>query len=418
MKILLATFGSLGDLHPKIALGLELRRRGHEVTFAAMDLYRERIESSGFSFASMRPHLDIDDFSLAAELMDRRKGPEIMMKKIIFPNLRGMYDDLTAAAAGQDLLVTGEVVYAAKSVVEKTGIRWVSTSLAPISLFSASDPSVYPTAEFLDYLRFMPAFFHRAVFSLARLTISGWLDPYREFRRELGLDPEHDPIFFGKNSGLLHLALFSKALARPQPDWHRPTLQTGFCFYDGSGNKANMPAELDDFLGAGDPPVVFTLGSAAVMDPRNFFEESAKAAQMLNRRAVLLYGEFNDPPKGLGDNIAGFPYAPYSLVFPRAAAVVHQGGVGTTAQALRAGVPHLIMPYGHDQPDNAARCRRAGVAEIIDRDGYTAENAAGILKGLLSEPGYKANAADAKRIIDAEGGTKIACDAIGDILKK
>lgn len=418
MKILLATFGSLGDLHPKIALGLEFRKRGHEVTVAAMDLYRERIESSGLTFASMRPHLDIDDFSLAAELMDRRKGPEVMMKKIIFPNLRGMYDDLTAAAAGQDLLVTGEVVYAAKSVVEKTGIRWISTSLAPISLFSASDPSIYPTAEFLDYLRFMPAFFHRAVFSLARMTIADWLDPYRKFRRDLGLDPDHDPIFFGKNSDLLHLALFSKVLARPQPDWHRPTLQTGFCFYDRSDDTATMPRALNEFLDAGDAPIVFTLGSAAVMDARDFFEESAKAAQMLGRRAVLLYGEYNDPPKGLSENIAGFAYAPYSLAFPRAGAVVHQGGVGTTAQVLRAGVPHLIMPYGHDQPDNAARCRRAGVAEVIGRDEYTAAGAVDVLKKLLSEPLYRAKAAEAKRIIDAEGGIKIACDAIEDILKK
>lgn len=418
MKIVLSTFGSLGDLHPKIALGLELCKRGHEVTFAAMNFYRDRIESSGFTFVPMRPHLDVDDFSLAAELMDRRKGPEVMMKKIIFPNLRGMYDDLTAAVAGQDLLVTGEVVYAAKSVVEKTGIRWVSTSLAPISLFSASDPSIYPTAEFLDNLRFMPAFFHRTVFSLARMTIAGWLGPYREFRRELGLDPDHDPIFFGKNSNLLHLALFSKVLARPQPDWHRPTLQTGFCFYDWSDDPATMPRELNEFLDGGDPPIIFTLGSAAVMDARDFFEESAKAAQILGRRAVLLYGVYNDPPTGLGENIAGFPYAPYSLVFPRAAAIVHQGGVGTTAQALRAGVPHLIMPYGHDQPDNAARCRRAGVAETIGRDEYTAERAAGRLKNLLSAPGYRTKAAEAKRIIDAEGGTKIACDAIEDILKK
>jgi UDP:flavonoid glycosyltransferase YjiC (YdhE family) len=179
-----------------------------------------------------------------------------------------------------------------------------------------------------------------------------------------------------------------------------------------------MPDELSEFLDAGAPPVIFTLGSAAVMDARDFFEESAKAAQMLDRRAVLLYGEYNDPPKGLGENIAGFPYAPFSLVFPRAAAIVHQGGVGTTAQVLRAGVPHLIMPYGHDQPDNAARCRRAGVAEVIGRDDYTAGRAAGLLKNLLSTPGYRTNAGEAKRIIDAEGGTKIASDAIEDILKK
>lgn len=418
MKIVLATFGSLGDLHPKIALGLELQQRGHQITFAAMDLYRETIEALGFTFKSTRPHLDLEDLKLAAELMDLRTGPETLMKKIIFPNLRGMFDDLMASVKDQDLLVTGEVMYAAKSVVEKTGIPWISTSLAPISFFSAYDPSVYPTAEFLENLRFLPAFFQRAIFSLARLTVSGWLKPYREFRRELGLDEDHDPVFFGKNSGLLHLALFSKALAKPQPDWHRPTLQTGFCFFDGSDDPGLTPEGLENFLDSGEPPIVFTLGSAAVMDARNFFEESAKAARILKRRAVLLYGMYNDPPKGLDENIAGFQYAPYSLVFPRAACVVHQGGVGTTAQVLRAGVPHLIMPYGHDQPDNAARCRRAGVAEVIGRNEYTGEKAADILRNLLKEPSYKANAADAKRIIDGEGGTKIACDAIENILKK
>jgi UDP:flavonoid glycosyltransferase YjiC (YdhE family) len=418
MKIVLATFGSLGDLHPKIALGLELQQRGHEITFAAMDFYKERIEAAGFTFASMRPHFDMEDRGLAVELMDRRKGPETMMKKVLFPNLRGMFGDLLAAVEGKDLLVTGEVVYAAKSVVEKTGIPWISTSLAPISFFSASDPSVYPTAEWIETLRFMPAFFHHGLFALMRLTIAGWLKPYREFRRELGLSEDHDPIFFGKNSDLLHLALFSKTLAKPQPDWHRPTLQTGFCFFDGSDDASLMPDGLEDFLDSGDPPIVFTLGSAAVMDARDFFEESARAARILKRRAVLLYGMYNDPPKGLDENIAGFQFAPYSLVFPRAACVVHQGGVGTTAQVLRAGVPHLIMPYGHDQPDNAARCRRAGVAEINGRDEYTAEKAASIVQNLLKEPMYRANAAAAKRIIDGEGGTKIACDAIENILKK
>lgn len=417
MKIVLATFGSLGDLHPKIALGLELQQRGHDITFAAMDFYRERIEAAGFTFASMRPHFDMEDRGLAVELMDLKKGPETMMKKILFPNLRGMYDDLTAAVAGKDLLLTGEVVYVAKSVVEKTGTPWISTSLAPISFFSASDPSVYPTAEWIEKLRFMPAFFHSAIFSLARLTINGWLGPYREFRRELGLSEDHDPIFFGKNSDLLHLALFSKALAKPQPDWHRPTLQTGFCFFDQSNDTSKMPAGLQEFLDSGDPPIVFTLGSAAVMDARDFFDESAKAARILNRRAVLLYGEYNDPPKGLDENIAGFEYAPYSLVFPGAACVVHQGGVGTTAQVLRAGVPHVVMPYGHDQPDNAARCRRAGVAEIIGRNEYAAERAAALLQNLLKEPSYKAKALDLKRIIDGEGGTNIACDAIENILK-
>jgi len=175
---------------------------------------------------------------------------------------------------------------------------------------------------------------------------------------------------------------------------------------------------LAEFLDAGDAPIVFTLGSAAVMDARDFFEESAKAAQMLGRRAVLLYGVYNEPPKGLSDEIVGFDYAPYSLVFPKAACVAHQGGVGTTAQVLRAGVPHLIMPYSHDQPDNAARCERIGVARVISRDDYTAENAARYLREILTNSSYKAKAIGAGKIVAAEHGTQTACDAIEEILRK
>jgi rhamnosyltransferase subunit B len=249
-----------------------------------------------------------------------------------------------------------------------------------------------------------------------RGTIRHWYDPYKRFRRRLNLDAEHDPIFDGKYSDLLHLALFSKVLALPQPDWPPATLQPGFCFYDGRDDTGGMPEELAGFLDAGEPPIVFTLGSAAVLDARDFFEVSAQAARLLRRRAVLLYGQFNEPPKALDETIVGFDYAPYSEVFPRAACVVHQGGAGTTGQVLRAGVPALVMPFSHDQPDNAERCRRAGVAEVIGRDRYTAEAAAEILDRLLSRPGYKTNAAEARRIVLAERGTETAVDAIESIL--
>ncbi|MBC7899064.1 MAG: glycosyltransferase, partial [Saprospiraceae bacterium] len=100
------------------------------------------------------------------------------------------------------------------------------------------------------------------------------------------------------------------------------------------------------------------------------------------------------------------------------ACVVHQGGVGTTGQVLRAGVPHLIMPYGHDQPDNAARCRRAGVAEVIGRNDYNVKNAVAALRKILSDKLYSAKATQASRIVESERGTQTACDAIEEILKK
>lgn len=415
-KIVLATFGSLGDLHPKIALGVELKRRGHDVTIAAMEYYREKIGMIGLGFAAMAPHIEPGDEQLAKDLMDTRKGSENVIRGLIMPNLRPMYDDLTKAVDGADMLVTGEIVYAAKSVVEKTGIKWVSTSVSPIALFSTFDPPVPPPAVWFEKLRFLGPTFHAGLFWLIGQSMRSWLEPYRKFRRDLGLDEEQDPIMRDKFSHDLHLVMFSKVLGAPQPDWPKAATQTGFCFYDGQDDDGQMPRALDKFLDAGDPPIVFTLGSAAVMDPGTFYSESVKAAKLLKRRAVLLYGMFNEPPKGLTDDIVGFDYAPYSLLFPRAACVVHQGGVGTTGQVLRAGVPHLIMPYGHDQPDNAARCRRIGVAKMIGRNEYTADSAARALRNILGDPTYAEKAAAAGEIVRSEGGASAACDAIEKLL--
>ena len=136
-NIVLATFGSLGDLHPKIALGIELKRRGHDVTIAAMQYYREKIGMIGLGFAPMRPNLDPDDRELVREMMDANTGTERILGDIILADLGPMYEDLTTAVAGADMVISGEIVCAVKSVVEKTNIKWVSTSLAPISFMSA-----------------------------------------------------------------------------------------------------------------------------------------------------------------------------------------------------------------------------------------------------------------------------------------
>ena len=416
-KIVLSTLGSLGDLHPMIALAIELRDRGHNAVINTLTGYKDTIEGLGLGFAPLRPEIEDVDEALIKRLVDMHTGPETVIRELVMPNLSDMYEDLSYACKTADLMITGELIYVAASLAEKTGIKWVSTSLSPISMFSAEDPSVYPGYSWMEYLRPLPAFLHRLSLKTARAAISHWLEPFREFRKGLGLDANADPMFVDKFSDILHLAMFSKALARTQPDWPAATLQTGFCFYDES-ERTELQPDLAKFLDAGEPPIVFTLGSAAVLDARDFFEQSAKTAKMLGRRAVLLYGIDKELPQGLDQDVIGFHFAPYSLVFPRSACVVHQAGVGTTAQALRAGVPQLIVPFSHDQPDNAARCRRAGVAEIIDRDSYNAETAARVLQQILGDGKYKACAEPLKRMIETEHGTKTACDAIEDILSK
>lgn len=265
---------------------------------------------------------------------------------------------------------------------------------------------------FLAKLRRLGTIANRGIIRLSKIISKSWAEPIHQLRQELGLPPlKGNPFIDDKYSPYLVLALFSSAFAQPQPDWPANTIVTGFAFFDGSESGADLTPDLQQFLDAGEPPIVFTLGSAAVMDPGRFYEESVEAAKQLNRRAVLLMGK-NPPPKHLSNSMIAVSYAPYSQIFARACAIVHQGGIGTTAQALRAGRPTVVMPYSHDQPDNAARVERLGTSRTVARKQYTAAQVAKQLRDVLDNPNYAANAAAIGQIIQAESGAIAACDAI------
>lgn len=410
-RIVLTTIGSLGDLHPMLAIGLALRERGHDVVFAVVKQFSDRIQALGFEVQPIRPdQISPNDPETIARIMDLKKGTERLLRDYIFANLRQTYADLLAIAQGADFILTGEVVYATRLVAEKLGIRWAFCALSPSSIFSIYDPSVLPTLVGVTKLRSLP-FVNRGVKNLARLATRSWAEPLHQLRREVGLPPIGNPIIDDKFSPHLVLALFSSVLAAPQIDWPPNTIQTGFTFYDGTAEGASLAPELRDFLTAGERPIVFTLGSAAVFDPGDFYRYSIQATQQLNQRAVLLMGK-NPPPPNLPESIIAWDYAPYSEIFPHASAIVHQGGIGTTAQALRSGRPTLVMPYSHDQPDNAARLERLGTSRTIARQQYQATRAVRELRALLENPGYATQAIAVAQIMQTEAGAQVACDEI------
>lgn len=409
--IVLTTIGSLGDLHPMIALALELERRGHRTTIATTEAYRQKIENIGIRFHPIRPEGSPEDPEIMRHIMDLKRGPEFIIRQLFMPRLKEMYDDLAAIAPEADYMIAGEIVFAAPLVAEKFNLRWASAILSPSSFFSVYDPSVIAPLPFTKKLRDAPTFLHRVIIGLGKRTTKSWGAPVADLRRELDLAETADPLFKDKFSPFLNLAMFSKVLGTTQKDWTDGTVQTGFVFYDKHQHDADAPSELKAFLDAGDAPIVFTLGSAAVLDAGNFYEESVKAVRNLGKRALLLVGK-NVLRQDLPQTIKAFDYAPYSEILPRAACVVHQGGVGTTAQALRAGVPQLVMPYSFDQPDNAARVERLGAARTVGRDEYTAERAEKLLADLLGNSNYATRAKKIAREVQAENGLKDSCDAI------
>jgi UDP:flavonoid glycosyltransferase YjiC (YdhE family) len=152
-RVVMATIGSLGDLHPYIALALEMRKRYIEPVIATSNTYRERIESLNIEFQEIRPAMPEpgtpEYLKMHDGVMDPNRGAEYLFKRILVPAVRDMYTDLREAIYGADLLVTHPIVLAGPLVAQKTGIPWVSTELAPASLCSAFDPWVPPNTPWL-----------------------------------------------------------------------------------------------------------------------------------------------------------------------------------------------------------------------------------------------------------------------------
>jgi rhamnosyltransferase subunit B len=413
-RIVLTTFGSLGDLHPYIAIALGLKARGHHPVIATSELYQARIEALGLGFRPVRPDRVelLGDPGMMERIRETKRSPDQVFRDMFMPSLRESYLDTLTAARGADLLISHTLAFSTRLVAERTGIPWVSSVLQPLALFSAYDPPVVGPAALVSSLLALGPVVHRPLVRGAKWSLRGWSEPWHELRAEVGLPPTHqNPIFDGQHSPLLVLALFSRMIGERQPDWPEQTVVTGFPFFDEDGSE--LPASLARFLDDGPPPVVFTLGTSAVMQAGAFYEESAAAAAQLGCRAVLLTGK--DPrnrPRRLPPGVIAVDYVPYGALFPRAAVVVHQGGIGTTAQAMRTGRPMLVVPFGHDQPDNARRVSKLRIGRTLSRRSYTAERVATKLGQLLTERGYALRAAKVGAAVRAEDGIHAACDAI------
>ncbi len=413
-RILLASIGSLGDLHPVLGLALELKQRGHSVCIASTPFYCDKVNAFGLEFQPLRPAWDPTETSLIAQCESIRRGPEVLLRRMVLPHLRDTYTDLLEAAKDRDAMVAGELVFAAPLVAEKLGLRWASATLSPCSFLSAYDPPVLPPVQELEYLRGAGPGFHRILLRLSRAATNHWWKPIRELRRKEGLGPGGNPLFEDKFSKDLVLALFSKALAQPQPDWPANTVQTGFVYYDRMYKEDSLPSDLVNFLDSGTPPILFTQGSTAVHNPGKFYETSVEAARRLRQRALLLGA--HEATYGSGPDVFAAGYAPYSQVFPCCSVIVHQGGVGTTANAMQAGRPMLIVPYGWDQPDQAARVVRMGAGLTIARTRYTPRRAAETLRRLIDEESFEMRAAKVREEMQAEDGLASACDAVEELL--
>jgi UDP:flavonoid glycosyltransferase YjiC (YdhE family) len=358
-KIVIATFGSLGDLHPLIALALALKHRGYEPVIATTGLHRSKTEKAGIGFHEVRPDmaeliadLGIDFPDLVHWVMNDQG---FIFQKIILPNLAHAYEGMLAAMEGASFVVTHNFALAAKLAAEKRGLPHVNIALAPVHFLSAYDPPMGTPLRFArDPRSSMALAYNRALLWLATRTVSGAAHSFHKFREDLALPKMPGNPFFNAGSGAKAvLGLYSPLLGGPQPDHPAHTIIAGSTLYDKAADDADeLQPDLEAFLAAGPAPLLFTLGSFASYGPGDFYTQSIAAARKLNQRAILLMTpeECAQSRHLCSSDILVCGYVPHSLVFSRAAAIIQHGGMGTSGQALRAGKPQLVVPFFGDQP--------------------------------------------------------------------
>ena len=412
-KILLATHGSWGDLHPFIALGRALKARGCDVVLASHPDYREKVESTGLVFLPFGAsrHTYTTDLRLRPDEIIKRLSSDhgFLIRHLILPYLSSSIRELEGAAADCDLVLGSTFAYAADIAAQLAGKPFTTIALAPTVMMSAYDPPKVHQAPFILAPRNdIARLYNRWVIQAGEQLMAASQSRVREIYRRHGLQAHIG--LGGIISRHQTLALYSPHLAAPQPDFPYDTHIVGFPFYDAeSGSSAAMPAPLEAFLNSGPPPLVFSLGTAVVYGGETYYRRAIAISRALGERCVILSGP--DSPllsEDRGTDICITAYAPHSLLFPRCRLIIHHGGIGSTAQALRSGRPQLVTPVFGDQFDNARRIRNLGAGLVLDFRHWRPDPAINRLQRLLSDRTFADRASALARQVAREDGASRA----------
>lgn len=407
MNVLLITVGSAGDVHPFVGIGRALKERGHRVTVATNDYFEPVAREAGLEFIGTSPREAYLSMVSNPDIWHPLKGFKILINDCFLPLTRPVYELVSSLNPRETVVVSSFFSFGARIGYEKFKFPFVSLHLQPACFTSAHKPVAgIPMPEWL------PLWFKKSLLTaLEKMFTDPMLGPtINALLTELELPKAKRLLSNWAHSPQKIIGMFPDWFAEPQPDWPPQTELAGFYSYD---RKAQIPLgkELLQFLDAGDPPIVFTPGTAN-QHSVDFFKASIEASRLLGKRALLLTPHKNALPANLPDNVAHFDYLPFSTTLPRAAAIVHHGGIGTAAQAMAAGIPQLVVPMAYDQPDHAARLERLGIGASLRPAKYRGKEAAHKLEQLLASREVKDCCAKISGRIDFQQALDTACLAI------
>ncbi len=408
MNYLITPVGSAGDNYPFIGLGMELARRGHRVTVLSSDHFGPLIERCGLEFVSVGTDEEYLSNIADPNIWHPTRGFEMVMK-MVRKLINRVMDAVTARIDDQTAVVAHSLDFASRAIAEKTGLRVVTVHLSPLIIRTDYDTGVM-RGSFNHSI--VPPWMKRVIWRVVdRFVVDPAAAPMvNEVRAKVGLGPVKHILETAMHSPLLTVGMWPAWYSAPQPDYPPFVKLTGFPMFDG-GEAQPVPADVEEYLSAGEPPVVFTPGSANVHG-HEFFDAAVDAAGRLGRRTMLLSKFDEHLPGKVPENVRRFPFAPLSRILSRCAALVHHGGVGTTAAGLAGGVPQLIMPMSHDQPNNAHWVKRLGAGDMIPQKKFTGKRVAKVLARLLESAEVKGNCATAAERIARQNAVGETVDLI------
>lgn len=418
MKFTILAHGTRGDVQPYVALGVGLMRAGHSVRLAAPELFRPFVADYGLEFAPLAG----DPRTLMLDAVEKAGGRPNLFRiapvvlKYVAPIARQVMQDARQACHGSDAIVHSFLTtLVGHEIALELGVPDFSALVFAIFAPTAA----FPGPSFPDlrlgrtYNRLTHQVFSKVFWLGGRLAYR-WIirrrDPQSPPLSEWPFQASNQrptPILFG----------FSPHVIPKPPDWGEHVHVTGFWFLEAQAQWSPPPALLE-FLEGGSPPVFVGFGSVIARDAERLTEIALTALAQTGQRGILLTGWGGLASASLPDSVFMLENAPFDWLFPRVAATVIHGGIGTTAASMRAGVPTIVVPFTADQTFWGAQVSRCGVGPPpIPHRRLKAANLAGAIRCALEDQALRQRARDLGQLLRAEDGVATAIEVLENELQ-
>ncbi|MBT3881448.1 MAG: hypothetical protein HON76_14785 [Candidatus Scalindua sp.] len=391
MKVIIVALGSLGDNSPLVAIGAELRKRGCTVTVLGCDWYKDLIVNAGLTYHSILSSGEAEKISKEPYLWDREKSFSVMVNRMYAPTTWPVFDFIKELyEPGKTIVVSSLFIFGARLAREALGVPLVTIRMSAFAFWNVDKKQ-------------------KAAFNCV-------LNPVlNELCKKINICPDQGSLYHWMYSPDKVIGLFPDWFENYKSKWPSHIKLTHFQFVD-EKKEDSLPAELKEFITTGEPSIVFTPGSV-MRNAKDFFTTSLDACLSLGMRGIFLSPYRDQIPPDLPSSFRHFDFIPLDTLLPYSSGIVYHGGIGTCAQGLRAGIPHLVTPMNLEQSDNAERLKKLGVGDSINRNDYNKTTVSNKLEKLLTSKIVHECCLKFKGKFDNYQGITDTCDEIMSVFK-